>query len=461
MRASKIALLVVILLSGAAVETAWSVRHHISLAPWGIRILSGRFYGPSFPYEAEEHKDVSAQTPVEIWNAFGSVSVSPGAPGQVRVRIRKVVFLQSEEQARTFASKIRLDLSLTGSTLSVSTNREEIERGDDTGFETHLSVEVPPGTSVKVRNDHGSVDVHDVAEASVSNSHDRVRVDKVAGNADLKTSHGKVEAYSIEGKLSLTSGHGDIQIHDVAGQVDVVANHGDVSLARVGAAQVQLHFGDLTVEDCRGNIEFRGDHAGAQLTKIGGDVRARTSFRAIRAEGVAGSAWLRAEHGNVFGKQVRGALKAEASYHDIELTTIGGLCEVKVDHGGLRGEGFEKGARITASGNDVVLDGFSGPIEIDARRGNVRLTPEGALVEPVSVMTTNGGVQLDVPPGSHFDLEAGARRGEVEVSVPGLVFFDSGRSRVTGRLGSGGSAVKLLTDRGDVRLTARRTAASQ
>jgi hypothetical protein len=72
----------------------------------------------------------------------------------------------------------------------------------------------------------------------------------------------------------------------------------------------------------------------------------------------------------------------------------------------------------------------------------------------VSATTTHGTIRIDVPSGSRFDLDAATRGGEILVDVPGLAVSQSDRQRVQGRLGAGGVLVKLLADRGDVRVTA-------
>jgi hypothetical protein len=103
----------------------------------------------------------------------------------------------------------------------------------------------------------------------------------------------------------------------------------------------------------------------------------------------------------------------------------------------------------------VSLDGFQGPLEIEASRGSVHLVPQGALRDPIMAHTQHGGIHLEIPPGSRFDLEATARPGDIQVDVPGFSMTRSEQGRVTGRLGTGGNTVRLATEGGDLSLTAR------
>jgi hypothetical protein len=129
---------------------------------------------------------------------------------------------------------------------------------------------------------------------------------------------------------------------------------------------------------------------------------------------------------------------------------VGGHADVKVEHGGLHATSLAKGATVRASGDDVTLDGFRGGARIVASRGSVRLVPDEAINAPISVTAEHGGIALDVPPGSRFDLLASARPGNVSVNVSDFIASESGASRVKGRVGQGGSAVTLEAQHGDV-----------
>jgi hypothetical protein len=201
MSARKVLLLILILGFGAAVETAWSVRNHIDIGPAGCRVLRGKFYGPSFSFQDDTVETVPAGTRVLVENAFGGVRLTAGEPGRVKISLRKVVFLPTEQQAREFAKRIVLQTATEASTLRISTNRADLARRDDVGFETHLEIVAPPDTVVAVRNEHGEVDVADVAEADVENSFDRLHVENVKGSATLKSRHGGVRVARVGGSL--------------------------------------------------------------------------------------------------------------------------------------------------------------------------------------------------------------------------------------------------------------------
>ena len=458
MRAAKIGLLFLILMFGATVEALWQVRDHIELGPVGCRVLGGRFYGPSYSFESEESQTVPAAAPVDVDNAFGSVRVASGAPGEVKVRIRKIVFRSTETEAAAFAQRIRLILTQEGGRLRVSTNRETLEqerRGErQIGFETHLELTVPADTRLTVRNDHGAVEVADVAEADLTASFDDLKAERIAGALKANVQHGGAEIRQAQGPLALMSRHGDVLVEDVKGAVDVQAEHGNVSLARVGATKATTTHGDIKADGVSGDLEARAEHGAVQASQVAGKAVIDTSYDGIEVKQVDGEARLTAEHGGVSAEDVQGAVFAQASFDNVRLLRIGKDVEVTVDHGGLEAEDLAGAARVKVAGDDVSIRDFASSLDIEADRGSVELTPSGAIAHPLSVRTQHGGIVLRVPTGSGIDVELASVNGEVQVDVPNWTAQRHEDSRTFGRVGNGGVPVKLDADHGDVRVFA-------
>jgi len=449
--ARKVGLLLLILGTGAAIETAWSVRSHIDIGPAGCRVLGGKFYGQSYRFEEEAVRPATADARIEIKNAFGAVRVRAGKPGEVKVTLEKVVYLPTEEKAREFAAGVKLALEDSETALRIGTNRDELaRRGDDVGFETHFTVDVPGGAAVVVTNEHGETEVQDVARAEVDSSFDSLRVERIAGDAQLKHRHGDVSVADIRGALSLNSRYGGVTVKDVAGRATVDSQHGDVAVEKAGGLQVAFAHGGLNVKAVSGDLEARGEHGGVQVSEVTGSAKVATSFGSVEVSQVGGEARLTAKHGGVEAADVKGGLTAEASFDRVKLERIGGPAEVTVEHGGVVAREMDKGLRAKVSGDSVELDAFRGPVEIDVERGSATLHPRGAITETVSVKTSNGGIRLDVPASSRFELEAHVRRGEIAVNVPGLTVTETAPHTLRGVLGNGGVSVRLSAEGGDV-----------
>ena len=458
MTARKIALLVVIVGFAATVETAWHVRGDVKIGPEGCRVMGGRFYGPSWGFEAAAERAVAGgQAPrLEVENAFGEVSVSAGAPGIVKVRLRKVVFLPTEEKARAFAERIELRLTGDGPLVRVGTNRDEIGRREETGFETHFEIEAPPESVVEIRNEHGRVELSGVAAADVAASFEGVSIERVAGDVKLEARHGEVEIDGVGGALELNSRHGSVSVSGVTGASKLDVQHGDLEVRRSAGLELDLAHGELEAESIGGDFVVRGQHAPVRGFDVFGRAHVETSFGDVRLERVGGELYARVQHGGVTASDVTGAANVEASHGGVTLERVAGPVEAVVQHGGVEARGLARGARVRVSGSDVTLDGFSGPIGLEVDRGSVRLAPGSPLDGEVVARATHGDLRLEVPEGSRFELEAESVRGRVDAPLEGLTSEDEGHKgqRASGRHAGGGVSVRLKAD-GDVTLESR------
>jgi DUF4097 and DUF4098 domain-containing protein YvlB len=457
--ARKIALLIVIVLFAASVETAWNVRGNVSVGPEGCRVMGGRFYGPSWTYETAAERAVAAgPAQLEIANAFGGVHVVKGAPGVVKVRMRKIVFMPTEEKAKELADRIELRLTEDAGRVRIGTNRDELGRHDDYGFETHLEIQAPPDSVARVRSEHGKVELADVASADVQASFDGVTIERVAHDVTLEVRHGGVDVERVGGRLQLSARHGDVALSDVAGPVKLDIQHGKLDAKQTGALEVELAYGDVTAETIGGDLVAHNQHSAVSASDVSGRAEVTTSFGGVRLERVGGDARVKVEHGHVAASDVLGGFTAEASYDGVELERVKGPVELQVQHGSVEARGLEGGARVRVSGDNVTLDGFAGAIDVTVERGSAKLAPRAAIHGDVIASATHGGVELEVPDGSGFELEAESLRGQVDADIAGLVAQrDEGRhhgQKLQGRQGAGGAQVRLRAD-GDVSLAAR------
>lgn len=454
MSARKIGLLLLLLAFGASVETAWRVRGDVRFGPEGCRVVGGRFYGPSYAFEEAAERPAAAAAHVEVKNAFGGVSVAPGPAGVVKVKLRKVVFLATEEKARAFAQRVELRLAGEGASLRVGTNRDDVARGEETGFETHLELEVPADAAVVVRNEHGRVDVSGVTSADVTSSFEGVRVERVSGGLRVESRHGEVSVAGVAGDASIASRHGQVELRGVKGRVSLDVEHGGLTVHDTGPLEVKQQHGGVSVERVSGSLLVRAGHSEIEARDVTGTAEVETSFGAVRLSRVGGDAMARAEHGQVSAEDIAGGLEARSSHGGVEVQRVGGRLEAEIRNGGLEAGGLAQGATVRGTGGDVTIDGFAGSVEIELERGSARLRPRAAIAAPVTVSVRQGEASLQVPDGSRVDVEAESRRGEVRSDIAGLAARPQRRergSRVEGALGGGGAAVRLQAD-GDVTL---------
>jgi DUF4097 and DUF4098 domain-containing protein YvlB len=461
--ARKIGMLLLLLAFGATVETAWQVRGDVRIGPEGCRVMGGRFYGPSYTFEQTAERAVAAPARIEVRNAFGEVRLAAGPPGTVRVTLRKVVYQPTEEKARAFADKIELRMSGDGAPLAVGTNREDIDRRQDVGFETHLDIVAPPDTAVSVRNEHGRVEISGMAGADVVSSFDGVTVTHLAGDVGVESRHGDVSIGDVGGAATVTARQGSVELDGVRGRVRLDVEHGETKVRRTGAIEASQKYGGFTAESVAGDLAVRASHSEVDASDVTGHVEIETSFGGAKLARVGGGARAKAEHGRVEAEDVAGGLVAVTSHDGVVVHRVDGAVEIDAQRGSVEASGLGEGARVHASGGDVDLDGFRGAVGVEVERGSARLSPRAAIAGPITVSVRNGDVTLRVPDGSRATVEAESRRGEVRSELRELpVRENEHRGRgllVKGTFGGGGEDVKIHAD-GDVTITAQGAASA-
>lgn len=473
MKLRKIALLFFILGVGVSLEAAYHLRSNmdLDLGPFGWRVLGGRFNGPSFEFTQSVTEPIPSGATVEVGNGFGAVRVFRGSGKDAVVRLRKVVFERTEAEARAFADRIHVEKNVSNQTLRFTTNRASLGRGGsswDVGFETHFEIELPEGTPVKIANEHGDVDVSDVASATIENAYGAVAVSRVAGRTDVRCEHGDVHAIALKDAAKFAVTYGDVNINDAEKSVTLDVEKGDAVLSRVGSLDARLQYGDLAAETVAGDASIHGQHTEVDFKDVAGRAVVETAYRDVTLSRIKGEGTVKSSHGAVSASEIGGALFVEAAYGDVDVTNVAGVVEISVDHGSVEADRLLRGARVKSPGGDVKLVRFGGPVDVESERGSIELQPSSAIVDPIRASTRYGTVDLSVPDGSRFDLEASSETGEVRVdNLNGYAASASTSSdekaahrTSAGKVGGGGKAVSLRAAHGDVTLQSVRQSAT-
>ena len=455
MSVKRIGLLALILAFGGSIEVLHRVRGHLDFGPWGVRVIGGRFFGPHFAFE--EKRDEATAAVLEIKNSFGAVRTTPSEDGAIHVTLRKVVFLPDEAKARTLAERIHLVAERDGETLRIRTNREDVASEDtQTGFETHLEVTLPKDARVVVRSEHGPVTVARARSADVEASFDSIEMEDVAEAVRIKSHHGQTTVRRAGASVEIEARHGGVHVEDVEGSLTVDAEHGDVEAHRVGPLTARLTHGDIEARTVRGELTVRGSHSGVDASQVAGRADIETSFDAISLDDVTGEARVRSEHGKVRLVSIKGPVSVENKFGSLELEDVQGPVEFALENGGANVKDARHGVSGRCIRGSVELDGFGGPVTLEVEGGGTRLHPAAALSDAIKVTSRRGGVELVVPPGSRFSLDARAVRGQVEADGIDGITVEHGRrgepSTGRGNVGGGGETIAIETEGGSVRL---------
>jgi DUF4097 and DUF4098 domain-containing protein YvlB len=238
--------------------------------------------------------------------------------------------------------------------------------------------------------------------------------------------------------VTIQADHGDVNVSEMASPVTISANHGDVDVSAIdssvtlhmndddasvtlhsihGPVSVEGHSGDIDISDVTGALTLQGDFFGStDLERIAGPIRfntTRTQFSAARLDD-----------------------------------------EFNVDNDSLNANELLGPVILKTQDKNITLDRIQGSVDVSNRNGSVELT-NAAPLDSISVENQHGSVDLGVPGGVGFTLNAQTRNGDMENDFGLEPKDDDSVHTLQGRIAGGGPTVTIATTDGDV--TVRRS----
>ncbi|MGH9569268.1 MAG: DUF4097 family beta strand repeat-containing protein, partial [Candidatus Angelobacter sp.] len=97
------------------------------------------------------------------------------------------------------------------------------------------------------------------------------------------------------------------------------------------------------------------------------------------------------------------------------------------------------------------LEDISGDVRIRNRNATVELSPKTPL-GAIDVSNIHGEVDVSVPPGANFQLDAESIGGEVQSDFNVNLDNSGNNATATGAVGKGGPEVRLRADHGTIQI---------
>ena len=130
---------------------------------------------------------------------------------------------------------------------------------------------------------------------------------------------------------------------------------------------------------------------------------------------------------------------------------------LRTSNGGIQVSNVEGMADLRTSNGGIVMDDVDGDVQGRTTNGGVRVRLRGQRWQGagLTLTTTNGGVNFDVPDGYSADLEARTTNGGIRVDFPVTLQGNMSRRHINATLGSGGAPIKLTTTNGGITVSRR------
>jgi DUF4097 and DUF4098 domain-containing protein YvlB len=245
-----------------------------------------------------------------------------------------------------------------------------------------------------------------------------------------------------------------------------------VSVPQAASTDVSLERGDLTVAGLKGDQNFTVEHGDTHVSQIEGLVKLRKTSGSVQVSSVKGSVAVEGRGDDVEISDVTGTATVNGEFSgDITFSNVGQTLRylstrtdltaqqvsgrLTMDNGSLEASAVRGPFDLTTRAKDINLDGFSHSVKITNTDGDIQLRAAAVPRHPIEVQSNKGEIQLSIPQGSGFQINAVSQHGEVETdfSGPNLKVNNSGdEPSITGSIGKGGPTIHLSTAYGTIRL---------
>jgi DUF4097 and DUF4098 domain-containing protein YvlB len=387
-----------------------------------------------------------------------------GATGHVRVVGGGVVFLLMLLVVAGLASRtVEYGLAWRDQTFGTGYNKLDYLLGDRRDAESSIASAIPSGSTLVIRNPHGDVTV--TGSSSDGQVHVNVHTQTYAWKAsdDERKSRELQPSFSssdgtltlnvnaVEGgeaDLSVTvphtvpvtiqADHGDVTVNEMAAPVSISANHGDVDASGINSG-VTLHMNDddarLTLHGIQGPVSVEGHSGDIDISEVTGDLTLQGDF-----------------FGSTDLEHINGAIHFNTTR--TQFTAMRLDDEFEVDKDSLNASEVLGPVVLKTEDKNITLDRVQGGVDVSNRNGSVEMT-NAAPLGSISVQNHQGSVDVGLPGGAGFMLDARTKNGDMENDFGLTPGGDNNDHTLQGRVAGGGPTVTIATTEGDV--TVRRS----
>jgi DUF4097 and DUF4098 domain-containing protein YvlB len=237
--------------------------------------------------------------------------------------------------------------------------------------------------------------------------------------------------------LSASTPHGDINISGITGSVTATADSGDVEIHNSGSdVSVELKKGDVRISDVAGDVRITGKGSEVDVSDVTGDATLQGDFYGpIRVRNVAKTTHYTSQRTDLTLLHLTGRLELDSG--DIQIADVAGF------------------AKVNTHNRDIEVENVGGRLEIIDSHGDINLNCSNPPREEISIVNESGQVDMTLPAKSSFEISAVSRSGEVQSDFedPSLKQAnDSDTGRLTGRIGSRGPKIGIVTSYGTIYL---------
>lgn len=218
----------------------------------GLLFISSIAFGQTEKRVNKEF-DNSVFKSLKINNSFGNIEITPYSGSKIEVLIIVSVEKVKGQEAAEFLDNVKFDFIENGSTLIITTKREEakINWKKIENFRMDYQVKTPDNLNIDINNSFGDV-----------------KVNGTSGNLKIKQRHGDCFIAYANGKENdLDIQFGDVRIESIA-QSKIDVQHGDLHIEKAHNLVLDSQFGDININRIGGESALDIAHGDLEIDNL-------------------------------------------------------------------------------------------------------------------------------------------------------------------------------------------------
>ncbi len=431
------------------------INSSINIGGADVSLATAHEYTQNYTYP------ISAGTPVRIEDSNGTVTVSAGAEGEVRVHLRKKVFEDDDARARQIADQIKVESGEEGkaeaTVLVVKTNREALS-AQNYHFNTDLEISVPRKVQLEIKNAFGGVTVSGLdGKLNVQTTHQLLEVRDCSGSFVVANRYGSSRLVNLTGNVSVDT-RGRVTLESVKGDVDVRNDNSAISIKDIeGKADIFNNEGSITVDHVTKPVTIEARGARVTVSNLEDSLKITGSYQPIEVTDVAGSVVVSSQYArSVEIKKVKGNVDLNSNSDRITLEDIGGYVKAVAQGSGVRVNKAGGPVDINTTLREVSVTNAGKGCTVTNDRGDIVVSMDSLGKEGIILKSSNGDITLNLPTDAAFQISASARNGHVRCDFPGLEPAEAGDvATIKGKIKTGGPQIVAETENNDIYVRAR------
>jgi hypothetical protein len=238
---------------------------------------------------------------------------------------------------------------------------------------------------------------------------------------EVRNRYGSVNLDGLEGNQTIANKYGSTSVHNISGAVTISTGYGSAVLEGVsGEINVTNAYASTTIRTGGSKVRVENKYGSVDVQDVQGDVSIENRYSVINAERIAGNLVIEGANNSVDIEDVSGSLEAGTSYKNLNVRNAKGSIRATNRHGNV----------------DIELD--------EAPQGDITVT------------SRYSNVSIELPANSSFNFDGRTTYGDADSEFDGLSVNSSGRERsIRGQYGSGGPRINVETQHGNIRLQRR------